>query len=463
MTNLRPNPGAENAYLHGEVELLESALDQVPYGVIVCDSRLRMSHINRAARQILGVTQEQVLGRPCREAFRCGDCSDGCALLTPSEENGAVHFRADCGREKVAVVRTRRIVDPGGVLRGAVTTIQSVADAGVEAAPDCVAESAAMAEILHFARKVAASEAMIVLVEGENGTGKDVLARTIHHASTRCGEPFVAINCAAMPETLLESELFGYEKGAFTDARSQKRGLFEIAGRGTLLLDEIGELPLKLQAKLLRVLEDQTFRRLGGLTTHCVEARIVAATNCNLRHAADAGHFRKDLYYRLNIVQIVVPPLRERPEDILPLASHFIAVYNRKYGRRVEGMAPDAIRLLLGHSWPGNVRELKNAIERAMILEESDIVQAASLPPELSEEPQLADGHALAPPGLEGGGLSFEEHERKLLTWALNRSGGNQAKAARMLGVSRDLLRYRMKKFHLLPKKDREESVALAG
>ncbi|MDX1979595.1 MAG: sigma 54-interacting transcriptional regulator [Bryobacteraceae bacterium] len=451
MTQLQPKAGSSGVCLHADVELLESALDQVPYGVIVCDNDLKVSHLNRTARQILGVGPGDLIGKPCSEAFRCSGCTSDCGFLDLSAMSGSVRFQSECGKENVALVRSSRIADESGAFRGVITTINTVVDPAPHQRPEIVAESPTMAGILRFARKVAASQAGIVLLEGENGTGKDVIAKAIHHESPRCGDPFVAINCAAMPETLLESELFGYEKGAFTDARSQKRGLFEVAGKGTLLLDEIGELPLKLQAKLLRVLEDQTFRHLGGLSNLYVQARIIAATNRNLRQAAEEGSFRKDLYYRLNIVQIVVPPLRERPEDVLPLASHFMAIYNRKFNRAMEGLAPEAIRLLLAHSWPGNVRELKNAIERAMILEESDIIQATSLPPELSEQPELASPQMHHPPSPGEGGLTFEEHERKLLSWALNRSGGNQARAARMLGVSRDLLRYRMKKFHLLP------------
>jgi two-component system response regulator AtoC len=196
----------------------------------------------------------------------------------------------------------------------------------------------------------------------------------------RQAEPFIAINCAAIPETLLESELFGYEKGAFTDARSQKRGIFELADKGTLFLDEIGEIPLMLQAKLLRVLEEQSFRRLGGLKDIQLDLRVVAATNKNLREAVKEGAFRQDLYFRLNVIQIIIPPLRERPDDILPLARFFIDHYNRKFKRNIEGVSDDAARLLLKHDWPGNVRELRNAIERAMILEESALITPPSLP-----------------------------------------------------------------------------------
>ena len=252
-----------------------------------------------------------------------------------------------------------------------------------------------MREVMNFVRRVAASEATTILLEGENGTGKDLIAKTLHYQSVRQAEPFIAINCAAIPETLLESELFGYEKGAFTDARAQKRGIFELADKGTLFLDEIGEIPLMLQAKLLRVLEEQTFRRLGGLKDIHLDLRVMAATNKNLREAVKEGAFRQDLYFRLNVIQILIPPLRDRPEDIVPLTNFFIEHYNRKFKRSIEGVSDAAAKLLLTHDWPGNVRELRNAIERAMILEESALITPASLPIRISRpEPGSAVAHA---------------------------------------------------------------------
>ena len=314
---------------------------------------------------------------------------------------------------------------------------------------EVIAESPLMREALNFVRRVAASEATTILLEGENGTGKDLIAKTLHYQSLRQAEPFIAINCAAIPETLLESELFGYEKGAFTDARQQKRGIFELADKGTLFLDEVGEIPLMLQAKLLRVLEDQSFRRLGGLKDIQLDLRVIAATNKNLREAVKEGAFRQDLYFRLNVIQIVLPPLRERPEDILPLARFFIEHYNRKFRRgHRRGLARRRADLLLAHDWPGNVRELRNAIERAMILEESTYITPASLPIAITRP----DGHrSAAAPRTEipAEGMSLEDNERMLLARALEKTGGNQTQAARLLRITRDTLRYKMKKFNL--------------
>jgi transcriptional regulator with PAS, ATPase and Fis domain len=266
----------------------------------------------------------------------------------------------------------------------------------------------------------------------------------------RQAEPFIAINCAAIPETLLESELFGYEKGAFTDARAQKRGIFELADKGTLFLDEIGEIPLVLQAKLLRVLEDQSFRRLGGLRDINLNLRFIAATNKNLREAVREGAFRQDLYFRLNVIQIVIPPLRERQEDILPLAKFFIEHYNRKFKRSIDGISPQAQDLLLNHDWPGNVRELRNAVERAMILEESALLTPSSLPITITRsDAKPTPAFAPARPEMPDNGLSLEDNERMLVVQALEKTNGNQTQAARLLKVTRDTLRYKMKKFNL--------------
>jgi transcriptional regulator with PAS, ATPase and Fis domain len=309
-----------------------------------------------------------------------------------------------------------------------------------------IAESAAMREVLRFAERIARSGVTTIMLQGESGTGKDLFARFLHEASARSEAPFVAINCAAIPETLLESELFGYEKGAFTDARSLKKGVLELADGGTVFLDEIGEMPLHLQAKLLRVLEDQSFRRLGGVRDVTVNVRVISATNKNLGEAVRKREFRQDLFYRLNVIQIALPALRERRDDVPALTRHFIDLYNRKFERKIAGVSPDAARQLHAYDWPGNVRELRNAIERAMVLEDQDRLTPANLVLGEGSGETLSSSSSPSPPRA---GMSLEETEKSMLTEALQKTGGNQTQAANLLGISRDTLRYRIKKFNL--------------
>ena len=316
------------------------------------------------------------------------------------------------------------------------------------AAIEWVAADATSRSVLETAQKLTET-ATTVLITGESGTGKDQLARWIHDRGPRRDAPFLKIDCASLPSELVESELFGHERGAFTGAVARKPGRLEMAQGGTIVLDEVAALALAMQAKLLRVLEEQCFRRLGGLRDINVDLRIIAATNKNLREAVKEGAFRQDLYYRLNVIQLVVPPLRERPQDILPLAHFFIDHYNRKFKRQVEGFSSDAESLLLAHDWPGNVRELRNAVERAMILEESTLIHSASLPIAIRSTSAGAVAVGASAGTAPGEGMSLVEQEKRLLIQALEKSGGNQTQAARLLRITRDTLRYKMKKFNL--------------
>jgi len=323
-----------------------------------------------------------------------------------------------------------------------------------------IGDSSAVRRMLTLARKVAESEVSSVLLQGESGTGKDLVAKAIHYGSHRSEGPFVAINCAAIPATLIESELFGYEKGAFTDAKARKEGLFEQAEGGTLFLDEIGELELGLQAKLLRVLEEGAFRRVGGLKDIPLDVRIVAASNRDLRAESEAGKFRLDLYYRLSVIQIDIPPLRERGDDILLLAGHYIKQFGErlKLKRKIRGLSNEVAEAFRRYPWPGNVRELRNVIERALILEDADVITPEYLPRDLAAAagfvaPTSAPAASASGAGggggaftLPAGGLSLEELETSLVRQAVGRSGGNQTRAAELLGISRDQLRYRLKK-----------------
>jgi DNA-binding NtrC family response regulator len=313
--------------------------------------------------------------------------------------------------------------------------------AGVEV----VGRSQAMQRVVDLVGKVAASEGTTVLVRGESGVGKEVVARAIHAQSARWESPFLEINCTALPETLLESELFGHERGAFTDAKERKQGLLELADHGTILLDEIGDLPAGSQAKLLRFLETRTFKRVGGVRDITVDVRIIASTNRDLEAGVRDGTFRRDLFFRLNVIPIVIPPLRERPEDVEPLAHHFLQAMTTALRRPARQIPRDSLAMLERYAWPGNVRELKNVIERAVILEEGPEILPAHLPDELKPGGRALD----LEPGfrLPAGGINLEELEKDLLLQALEQSRGNKTRAAELLGLTRDTLRYRVEKY----------------
>jgi len=311
-------------------------------------------------------------------------------------------------------------------------------DYGVDA---IVGASPAVQTLRSLLARVARSPASTVLLTGETGTGKDLAAKVIHYNSDRAGGSFVNITCSALPEQLLESELFGHERGAFTDARQQKRGLLETADGGTVFLDEIGEMTPALQAKLLRFLEEKTFKRIGGLSDIKVDVRVVAATNRELREEIRTGKFREDLFYRLQVMPIALPPLRERRGDVPLLASYFVDRYNREFKKRVRGLTPAALAALERHSWPGNVRELRNAVERAMLLATGEWLEPHEFT--LSSTGTSTAGRITLPPE----GVRLDEIERELLVQALERAGGNQARAAELLGINRDRVRYRVEKF----------------
>jgi len=314
---------------------------------------------------------------------------------------------------------------------------------------DLIGTSAAMREVAEMIEKICRSQATTVLLEGDSGTGKNVVAKAIHYGSPRAEMPFVNITCSALTETLLESELFGHERGAFTDAKTQKKGLLEVADGGTVFLDEIGEMGVAMQVKLLRFLEEKTFRRVGGTRDIQVEVRIIAATNRNLEEAVRSGQFREDLFYRLRVIPIRLPSLRERRDDIPLLVEHFLAHYNQEFRKNTAGVAPEAMERMIGHDWPGNVRELRNVIERIMILETKDRIELKDLPAALRSRTASVEGPRNRGP-VAIGSMTLEQMERHAICQALEQAGHNQVRAAKLLGISRDTLRYRMKKFGLL-------------
>ena len=325
-----------------------------------------------------------------------------------------------------------------------------------------VGRSKATEQILVKIRKIADSAASTVLIQGESGTGKDVVAKAIHYASSRADKPFMNITCTALTESLLESEMFGHERGAFTDAKSLKKGLLEVANGGTVFLDEIGDMGAGLQSKVLRFLEEKTFKRVGGSVDIRVDVRVIAATNRDIEKMARSGAFREDLYYRLNVVPIDLPPLRERKEDIPDLVEHFLETFNRELKKNTLRVTDEAMACLTRHDWPGNVRELRNVIERVMILEDRDEVDVSDLPAELVPQAVVDEDEDFVSDPATGGsasaaalirlpdtGISLRDVQFELVKQALERTGGNQTKAAQLLRITRDALRYKMKSFGL--------------
>jgi DNA-binding NtrC family response regulator len=313
--------------------------------------------------------------------------------------------------------------------------------------PHIIGASPAMREILSLVDKIVVSQATTVLLEGESGTGKNLVAKAIHYGGARADRPYVTVTCSAITETLLESELFGHERGAFTDAKAQKKGLLELADGGTVFLDEIGEMGTSLQAKLLRFLEDRTIKRVGGTRDIQVDVRVIAATNRDLDQAVRQGRFREDLYYRLKVIPIVLPPLRDRREDIPLLVQHFLENFNREFHKNTRMFAPAAMDCLKRHPWHGNIRELKNAVERVMILEDKDVINLEDLPDSLSGTSRGDHAGMVHGPTVDLGSMTLEEIEKEAIRAALEKTSNNQVRAAVLLGVTRDTLRYRLKKF----------------
>lgn len=312
-----------------------------------------------------------------------------------------------------------------------------------------VGNSPAMQRVFDTLRRLESIDAPTVLIQGESGTGKDIVARSLHARGPRKNGPFMEVDCTALPEQLMESELFGHERGSFTDARATKRGLFEVAKGGVVFLDEIGELPLGMQSKLLRVLENRRFRRVGGVADIAMDTAVITATNRNLRDEVRAGRFREDLFFRLHVVPLEVPALRERRDDIPLLTHHFIERLNKSFGKQVKGISGKAMELLMRYRWPGNVRELRNIIERTVIMMQGDVILPDDLPAELRFSDQPLPSAAGCPFTLPEEGIDLEAVEKGMLIQALQRTSGNQSAAARLLGITRYALRYRMEKFAL--------------
>ncbi len=432
-----------------------SVFEDLPEGVFTVDMGRRITSFNRSAERITGFGRAEVLGRHCWEIFRSDLCRRDCPLER-AMRTGETRMDQDViardrgGRPHSLRVNVSVLQDELGRIVGAVETFRPPAHprprvpvglSGGDNFAGIIGRSAAMRRLFEMLPDVAASDAN-VLIQGESGTGKDLLARSLHQLSPRRNAPFVAVNCAALAETLLESELFGHEKGAFTGADRARPGRFELAGEGTLFLDEIGELKPQLQVKLLRVIEERSFERVGGARSIPLNARIISATNQNLERALREGRFREDLYYRLRTVPMHLPPLRERLEDIPTLVDHFVSRFNHRSGKRVRSVDPKVLQRFSRYAWPGNVRELERCVEHAFVFVKGPVIFARYLPEMAGYQPSDA-----APEKPAGAPKALDE---KTLRWALSQAGGRRAEAAALLGISRTSLWRRMKQMGMV-------------
>ena len=439
----------------------EAILESISDGVFTVDGDWRITSFNRAAEEITGIPRDEAIGRPCFEVFRSSMCEASCALRHTLETGDPVINRScyivDAEGERIPIsVSTAVLRDGAERVIGGAETFRDLSEVeelrreleGRYQVGDLVSRSPAMRRVFDILPQIARSPST-VLIQGETGTGKELLARAIHDLSPRADGPFVAVNCGALPDSLLESELFGYRAGAFTGAERDKPGLFDAARGGTLFLDEIGEVSPALQVRLLRVLQERTFQALGSNETRETDARIVAATNRDLEREVRKGAFRQDLYYRIHVVRVALPPLRERKEDVPLLAEHFIARFNRLQGRAIEGIAPDAMSALMAHDYPGNVRELENIVERAFVLCEGSTIEPAHLPDEIAP-PALRKQKTDA--SMDAARRAVEAHA---IREALRRHHYNRQAAARELGIHKSTLFRKIKRLGIaLPEQD---------
>ncbi len=429
----------------------DAILESISDGVFTVDLNWRITSFNRAAEQITGVLRKEAIGQLCSEVFRCSMCETECALRrtlkTGKPVIGKSGYIINSEGQRIPIsVSTAVLRDDQGRIIGGAETFRDLSEievlrlelAGRFHVGDLVSRSPLMQKIFAILPAVAASPST-ALILGETGTGKELMARTIHDLSPRCKGPFVAVNCGALPETLLESELFGYKKGAFTGAEKDKIGRFAMAKGGTLFLDEIGEMSPALQVRLLRVLQDQTYEPLGATVSEKADARIVVATNKDLTEQIRKGLFREDLYYRVNVVRIELPPLRRRKEDIPILADNFITRFNHLQNKKIKGLTADAIALLMAHDWPGNVRELENVIERSFILCTEGFIGIEHLPDELT-------AHGLSQRFGSSMKISRDLLEAQAIRSALEKNAFNRLAAAKELGIHKSTLFRKMKK-----------------
>ncbi|HUT54329.1 MAG TPA: sigma 54-interacting transcriptional regulator [bacterium] len=438
----------------------EAILESISDGVFTVDHEWRITSFNRAAEEITGIMRKEAIGKQCSEVFRSSMCEAECALRRTMKTGKPIIGRSgyiiDAEGTRIPIsVSTAVLKDGQGRIVGGAETFRDLSEVealrqeleGRYRAGDLVSRSPLMQRLFEVLPAIASSPST-VLILGETGTGKELVARTIHELSPRQEGPFIAVNCGALPDTLLESELFGYKAGAFTGASQDKPGRFALARGGTLFLDEIGEVSPALQVRLLRVLQDKTFEPLGATRSETSDARVMVATNKDLAGEVRHGAFREDLYYRVNVVRVELPPLRRRKEDIPLLVDQFIARFNRLQRKSIQGIAPEALSLLMAHDWPGNVRELENAIERSFILCREGLIGMGHLPEELTASGAKMDSSS----GIRNArGLM----DAQLIRSALARNSGNRLAAARELGIHKSTLFRKIKELGLdLPEED---------
>lgn len=436
-------------------------LESISDGVFTIDHDWCITCFNRAAEEITGIAREDALGRKCWEVFRSNMCENACPLRqTMADGQPVVNQRGYLinaeGQQIPVAVSTGLLKTSTGEVIGGVETFRDLSEETQLRKQlqqryelgDMVTHNHRLQTILEVLPQVAASDAS-VLIQGETGTGKEVLARTLHHLSPRADKPFVAVNCAALPDNLLESELFGYKSGAFTGADQDKPGRFALAHGGTLLLDEIGDISQALQVRLLRVLQEKSYEPLGAVASEPADVRIVTATNRNLEQLVGNGQFREDLYYRIKVIRFEIPPLRERREDIPFLADRFLEQFALRYGRPTPALSPSALQLLLEHDYPGNVRELENLIEHALVLCDGNRLEVAHFPRELWEKHPLGIS-----PNLSLTPIS-KELTAETIQSTLAQHGYNRSAAARALGIHKSTLYRKIKAYNLaLPASD---------
>jgi PAS domain S-box-containing protein len=432
----------------------DSILESISDGVFTVDEHWRITSFNRAAEEITGISRQEAIGEICSDVFRSSMCENDCALRETRESdkpiiNKSCYIINPKGEKIPTSVSTAVLRDHKGNVCGGAETFRDLREvhtlrqelSGQYRIGDMISRSPAMQEIFHLLPIVADSSSNL-LIYGETGTGKELLARAVHNMSARADQPFIAVNCAALPDTLLESELFGYKKGAFTGADRDKPGRFTLADNGTLFLDEIGEISITMQVKLLRVLQEHVYEPLGGIRSEIASARIIAATNKNLLELVDTGKFREDLYYRINVVKLDLPPLRERKEDIPLLVQHFITRFNHLQNRKIKSTSTQVLAVLMAQKWQGNIRELENVMERAFVLCRSDVIELQHLHHEFQIiQPDISHLNTIK--------QVKQQTERQLIIEALKNNNFNRNAAARELGLHKSTLYRKLKKLNI--------------